>query len=157
MMGILRALLCAAILGLACQAHAQSWPTRPVKLIVPTGPGHAVDIMARILASGVSQSLGQTVFVRSDFHQVLQGLIATTIADGLHDIPKLQVAVEVELGNELSERTDPGFGRVEKRQQRVAAVNQMDLRAERGKGAGIFASDYPCPNHRQTLWKTFQL
>jgi tripartite-type tricarboxylate transporter receptor subunit TctC len=64
-MSILRALLFAVILSPASNAHAQSWPTRPVKLIVPTGPGHAVDIMARILAAGVSQSLGQTVFVEN--------------------------------------------------------------------------------------------
>jgi tripartite-type tricarboxylate transporter receptor subunit TctC len=65
MTSILRALLFAAILGVAGGAHAQSWPTRPVKLIVPTGAGHAVDIVARILAAGVSQTLGQTVFVEN--------------------------------------------------------------------------------------------
>ncbi|MBX9846320.1 MAG: tripartite tricarboxylate transporter substrate binding protein [Xanthobacteraceae bacterium] len=65
MTGILRALLFAAILGIAGEAHAQSWPTRPVKLIVPTGAGHAVDIMARMLATGVSQTLGQTVVVEN--------------------------------------------------------------------------------------------
>jgi tripartite-type tricarboxylate transporter receptor subunit TctC len=62
---ILRALLLAAILSVAGEAHAQGWPTRAVKLIVPTGAGHAVDIVARILATGVSQTLGQTVFVEN--------------------------------------------------------------------------------------------
>ena len=65
MTSILRALLFAAILCAAGGAHAQSWPTRPVKLIVPTGAGHAVDIMARMLATGVSQTLGQTVVVEN--------------------------------------------------------------------------------------------
>jgi len=65
MTGILRALFFVAILSVAGGAHAQSWPTRPVKLIVPTGPGHAVDIMARMLATGVSQTLGQTVVVEN--------------------------------------------------------------------------------------------
>jgi tripartite-type tricarboxylate transporter receptor subunit TctC len=65
MTSILRAVLCAVILSLATQAHAQSWPTRPIKLIVPTGAGHAVDLMARILATGVSQTLGQTVYVEN--------------------------------------------------------------------------------------------
>jgi tripartite-type tricarboxylate transporter receptor subunit TctC len=65
MTNILRALLFAAILSIAGEAHAQSWPTRPVKLIVPTGAGHAVDIMARMLATGVSQTLGQTVVVEN--------------------------------------------------------------------------------------------
>ena len=59
------AALCAILLALAGEAHAQNWPTRPIKLIVPTGAGHAVDIMARILATGVSQTIGQTVFVEN--------------------------------------------------------------------------------------------
>lgn len=42
-------------------ARAQSWPARPVKLIVPTGAGSATDIMARLLADGVTRGLGQPV------------------------------------------------------------------------------------------------
>ena len=62
---VLRAWLLLCILVTAQGAAAQSWPARPIKLIVPTGAGHAVDIMARVLATGVSQSLGQTVFVEN--------------------------------------------------------------------------------------------
>jgi len=62
---VLRALLLAAILCATDSAHAENWPARPVKLVVPTGAGHAVDIMARMLASGVSNTLGQTVFVEN--------------------------------------------------------------------------------------------
>jgi tripartite-type tricarboxylate transporter receptor subunit TctC len=65
MTSILRALCFVVFASLAGQAHAQDWPARPVKLVVPTGAGHAVDIMARILATGVSQTLGQTVFVEN--------------------------------------------------------------------------------------------
>jgi tripartite-type tricarboxylate transporter receptor subunit TctC len=53
------------MLALAGVASAQTWPARPIKLIVPTGAGHAVDIMARVLATGVSANLGQTVFVEN--------------------------------------------------------------------------------------------
>jgi tripartite-type tricarboxylate transporter receptor subunit TctC len=65
MTSILRALFLAAALCVAPGAHAQDWPTRPVKLIAPTGPGHAVDIMARVLATGVTKTLGQPVFVEN--------------------------------------------------------------------------------------------
>ena len=61
----LRALLCGALLAPATAANSQGWPTRPVKLIVPTGPGAATDIMARLLADGVSKTLGQPMIVEN--------------------------------------------------------------------------------------------
>ena len=61
---ILRAALC-AIVAMAGAAHAQTWPSHPVKLIVPTGPGAATDIMARLIADDVSRAIGQSVFVEN--------------------------------------------------------------------------------------------
>ena len=65
----LRALLCGALLTLAidtgARAQAPAWPNRPVKLIVPTGPGAATDVMARLLADGVSRTLGQPMVVEN--------------------------------------------------------------------------------------------
>jgi tripartite-type tricarboxylate transporter receptor subunit TctC len=58
------AFLC-AILAAVAPALAQSWPSRPVKLIVPTGPGAATDVMARLLADGVSRGLGQPIVVEN--------------------------------------------------------------------------------------------
>jgi tripartite-type tricarboxylate transporter receptor subunit TctC len=46
-------------------AVAQIWPNRSVKLVVPTGPGAATDVMARLLGEGISRSLGQTVVVEN--------------------------------------------------------------------------------------------
>jgi len=63
--GILRATLCCAVILLAAQANAQNWPTRPIKLIVPTGPGAATDVMARLIADDVSRALGQPMFVEN--------------------------------------------------------------------------------------------
>src|SRR5262245_21587777 len=60
-----RALLCCAFVALATTAGAQTWPSRPVKLIVPTGPGAATDVMARLVADGVSRTLGQTMVVEN--------------------------------------------------------------------------------------------
>ena len=62
---LFRVLLGCALLFLAAHANAQTWPTRPVKLIVPTGPGAATDVMARLLADGVSRSLGQAMVVEN--------------------------------------------------------------------------------------------
>jgi tripartite-type tricarboxylate transporter receptor subunit TctC len=59
------AFLCSALLGLAGAADAQGWPSRPIKLVVPTGPGSATDVMARLLSEGVSRALGQTMVVEN--------------------------------------------------------------------------------------------
>ena len=47
------------------QPLSQPWPTRPIKLIVPTGPGAATDVMARLVADGISRGLGQPVVVEN--------------------------------------------------------------------------------------------
>src|SRR5499433_1192633 len=49
----------------AAAAHVQNWPARPIKLIVPTGPGAATDVMARLLADGASRTLGQPIIVEN--------------------------------------------------------------------------------------------
>jgi tripartite-type tricarboxylate transporter receptor subunit TctC len=70
-MKILHALFCIALLaavgdtGVRAQTATQNWPTRPIRLIVPTGPGLGTDIMARLLADGVSRPLGQQIYVEN--------------------------------------------------------------------------------------------
>jgi tripartite-type tricarboxylate transporter receptor subunit TctC len=44
---------------------AQIWPTRPIKLVVPTGAGTATDIMARLVAGAVGEHIGQPVVVEN--------------------------------------------------------------------------------------------
>jgi tripartite-type tricarboxylate transporter receptor subunit TctC len=55
----------AAALGLfvAVAASAQTWPDKPVRFIVPTPPGNALDISARILAEKLSVQWKQSVIV----------------------------------------------------------------------------------------------
>ena len=52
-------------LSIGSAANAQTWPSRPIKLIVPTGPGAATDIMARLIAESVSRTLGRPMFVEN--------------------------------------------------------------------------------------------
>ena len=59
-------LLCALVLGPTGTANTQSWPARPVKIIVPTGPGAATDVMARLMADAVTRGLGQPVVVENN-------------------------------------------------------------------------------------------
>ena len=61
-----RGVLHAALAIAALMAHAQDvWPSRPIKIIVPVAAGGTVDIVARMLAQEMSQSLGQSVVVEN--------------------------------------------------------------------------------------------
>ena len=67
------ALLCAPL-----PAAAQSFPDRPIKLIVPFGAGSAVDTIARAIAAQVAEQTGQAVLV--DNRTGANGIIAAEAA-----------------------------------------------------------------------------
>jgi tripartite-type tricarboxylate transporter receptor subunit TctC len=46
-------------------AMAQDYPNRPVRILVPYGPGGATDIIARIVAQRLTESMGQTFLVEN--------------------------------------------------------------------------------------------
>ncbi|MBS0525410.1 MAG: tripartite tricarboxylate transporter substrate binding protein [Proteobacteria bacterium] len=47
----------------ALPASAQSWPDKPVKIVVPFGPGGPADVYARILGQALTESLGQQFII----------------------------------------------------------------------------------------------
>jgi len=52
-----------ALAASAGGAFAQTWPTKPVRLVVPFAPGGSSEIVARSVAAEMSKSLGQQVIV----------------------------------------------------------------------------------------------
>ena len=63
----LLSIVCAAA-GLSLSAGsalAQTYPTKPIKIIVPFGPGGFTDVVARILGVKLGESLGQSVVIEN--------------------------------------------------------------------------------------------
>ena len=57
------ALLC--VLALSGSSWADGYPTRPIRLIVPFGAGGPTDVIGRIVAQKLSESLGQQVYIEN--------------------------------------------------------------------------------------------
>ncbi len=51
--------------GVATQTHAQSYPDKPIKMIVPFPPGGPIDTMARLTGQDLGTRLGQQVIVEN--------------------------------------------------------------------------------------------
>ncbi|MBI3916014.1 MAG: tripartite tricarboxylate transporter substrate binding protein [Betaproteobacteria bacterium] len=71
--------------AVACTSHAQPYPNRPIRLIVPSAPGGAPDISARMYGQEVSRQVGQQVVVDNRAGasgSIGFGLVAKAPADG---------------------------------------------------------------------------
>ena len=66
------------LLGPAINGYGQSWPGKPLRIIVPWTPGGTADLLARILAQKMTEGLGQQVV--ADNRPGASGLIGTELA-----------------------------------------------------------------------------
>ena len=55
----------AILLAGAGSAHAQAWPNKPIRMVVPYTPGGYTDLMARLVSEKMSTALGQTIVIEN--------------------------------------------------------------------------------------------
>lgn len=60
-----RLLLALVAASVAPGVDAQTWPNKPVKIVVPFPPGQATDILARVMADQLTKAVGQQVVVEN--------------------------------------------------------------------------------------------
>ena len=63
MMRVLAAAVCVAATAYAGASGAQEWPTKPIRLIVPFPAGGGTDTVARTVANGIAEGLGQPIVI----------------------------------------------------------------------------------------------
>ena len=76
----LAAALAASALLISGSVFGQSWPVKPVRIIVPFGPGGGTDIQARVLTAFFHEQTGQTFVIEN--RTGASGLIGAEIAAG---------------------------------------------------------------------------
>jgi tripartite-type tricarboxylate transporter receptor subunit TctC len=109
--------LTAALLPLS--ALAQSYPSKPIKMIVPFPAGGTTDIVARLVAQKMSESMGQAVTVDNRGGaggNIGADLLAKSPADGytimMHNLSFPLAAVSQALANRLPFNVDTDFAGV---------------------------------------------
>src|SRR5438874_10547848 len=55
-----------ALLGMACAAFAQSYPSHPVRFVVPFPPGSLPDQIARVIGPQLQEALGQPFVIENE-------------------------------------------------------------------------------------------
>jgi len=76
--GILIAALGLAAGGMPNPALAQTWPGKPIRIVIAQAPGSATDVISRVVANQLSVSLGQPIVI--DARPGAGGVLGTEVA-----------------------------------------------------------------------------
>ena len=60
-----RLVMAASLLAMPALSAAQAWPQRPIRIVIPYGPGSSPDVLARILGERLTPRLGQPVLIEN--------------------------------------------------------------------------------------------
>lgn len=155
---------CAAVgMGVAA-AQAAEYPTRPVRMVVPIGPGSSMDITARLLGQklnelwerpvvmdnrpGAGSSVGAEVVARAapDGYTILFGSSSMVIAPMVHRKPTFDTARDFEPVGQVSSRHNvltvaPGSP-VNSLKDLIAAARAKPRSQSWGSGGGVGSSDH---------------
>jgi tripartite-type tricarboxylate transporter receptor subunit TctC len=58
-------ILCASLLFIVTSCFAQSWPQKPVRILVPVSPGSGTDVLARIIFEQVQKQTGKPMLIEN--------------------------------------------------------------------------------------------
>jgi len=61
----MKKLLASLALGVASLVYGQSYPSKPIKIIIPFPPGNTTDIMTRLIGPKMTERLGQQIVVEN--------------------------------------------------------------------------------------------
>ncbi len=89
-----------AALPAQAQAQARDWPTRPVKIVVPFGPGSTPDLIIRMIADHLQTKLGQNFIVENK-----PGAGGNTGTDAVAKAPPDGTTIGISIGGPLAINT----------------------------------------------------
>ena len=111
-----RALLIASLALAALGAQAQTYPAKPIRIIVPFPAGATTDIIARLVASRMSETIGQPVVVENRAGaggQLGAEVVAKAAPDGytilMHNVTFPMASVAAQLANRPLYNIDTDF------------------------------------------------
>ena len=168
----LAAVLCAALVSHAAPALAQTYPSKPVRFVVPFAPGGQSDVVARIVGQKLAERWGQPVLVDNKpgaATTIGNALVAQAPADGhtmllspapfvitQYAYPKLPYDGRADFSPVALMVTNPMVLVVNP--TRVAARNVADFIAEARRKPGVMAYGTPgngsLPHLAVELFKT---